>query len=323
MDDNLYDILNLDYNCTIEEIKKQYKRLALVYHPDKNDGNESRFKKITSAYHILSNAEKKTIYDSKVNLQQQFVSRPPNLRHPPKPTTVTVTLTNLDEFFDGCIKSYHYDRTVPCTPCNGTGIDDWMVNTVKCRDCQGQGTNTDIPFLSCLTCQGKGVYVLNNKRCKVCHGAQDFTVQQSNVVAVKPRTANKTRIEHTDSITVVVRHHFKTNAFWNVRFEKDALHVTVDVTLLELICGFTKTVYLCDDMKYVLTTKRMFDIHQVVTRTHHTKGAVVFRFHLVYDTKSIKICNQISNSLQQLTRNNGTNASPHSSDVTELEIVDI
>lgn len=66
MDDDLYKLLDIDKNATTEEIKKKYKKLAFIYHPDKNiDNNNSKdmFQKITNAYEILTNYNKRKIYD--------------------------------------------------------------------------------------------------------------------------------------------------------------------------------------------------------------------------------------------------------------------
>jgi curved DNA-binding protein CbpA len=68
MKDNYYDILEVNKNASQEEIKKQYRKLALKYHPDRNRTNpqsaEIKFKKINEAYEILSDPEKKKHYDS-------------------------------------------------------------------------------------------------------------------------------------------------------------------------------------------------------------------------------------------------------------------
>lgn len=61
-----YSILNLEKNATLEEIKKSYKRLALQYHPDKNQGNTEateKFKEVSEAYSVLSNDDKRQQYD--------------------------------------------------------------------------------------------------------------------------------------------------------------------------------------------------------------------------------------------------------------------
>lgn len=65
-----YYILGIDRNATIEQIKHAYRKLSLKFHPDKNDGDqffENRFKEIQEAYEILSNVNKKIIYDTNVN----------------------------------------------------------------------------------------------------------------------------------------------------------------------------------------------------------------------------------------------------------------
>jgi DnaJ-class molecular chaperone len=60
---DLYDILEINRNATIYEIKKAYRKLALIYHPDKPTGNEEKFKQINIAYEILIDSNKKNNYD--------------------------------------------------------------------------------------------------------------------------------------------------------------------------------------------------------------------------------------------------------------------
>lgn len=65
MDKNLYEILNIKTNATIEEIKHAYRQLAIKYHPDINKTKEglAYFKEIQNAYNILSNDSKRKKYD--------------------------------------------------------------------------------------------------------------------------------------------------------------------------------------------------------------------------------------------------------------------
>ncbi|MCS6832947.1 MAG: DnaJ domain-containing protein, partial [Flammeovirgaceae bacterium] len=65
--ESLYDILGISAEATQKEIKSAYKKLALLYHPDRNPHNkdaEEKFKAINNAYHILSDPLKKQQYDS-------------------------------------------------------------------------------------------------------------------------------------------------------------------------------------------------------------------------------------------------------------------
>lgn len=67
MSDNLYEILELPETSSIDEIKKSYRRLSMMYHPDKNKNNPdstAKFQKISEAYETLGDPEKKQEYDN-------------------------------------------------------------------------------------------------------------------------------------------------------------------------------------------------------------------------------------------------------------------
>ena len=67
MGKNYYDLLGVDKNASEAEIKKNYKKLAMKHHPDRNPKNrdeaEKTFKEISNAYKVLTDPQKKNIYD--------------------------------------------------------------------------------------------------------------------------------------------------------------------------------------------------------------------------------------------------------------------
>lgn len=63
MSKDYYKILGLEKNASDEDIKKAYRRLAHQYHPDKNGGNEQRFKDVNEAYQILGDKQKRAQFD--------------------------------------------------------------------------------------------------------------------------------------------------------------------------------------------------------------------------------------------------------------------
>jgi curved DNA-binding protein len=63
---NLYEILGVSRSASADDIKKAYRRLAKKYHPDVNPGNkpaEEKFKEVTAAFEVLSDAKKRKLYD--------------------------------------------------------------------------------------------------------------------------------------------------------------------------------------------------------------------------------------------------------------------
>ncbi|KAJ9702429.1 hypothetical protein PVL29_004252 [Vitis rotundifolia] len=62
-----YNVLKVEKNATDEDLKKSYRRLAMKWHPDKNPNNkkeaEAKFKQISEAYEVLSDPQKKAVYD--------------------------------------------------------------------------------------------------------------------------------------------------------------------------------------------------------------------------------------------------------------------
>lgn len=86
--ENYYKMLGVPENATQEEIKKGYRRMAMKYHPDKNGGSKVAteiFKKITEANDVLSDPNKRAMFDRLLRMQPK--AKPTAQAQPqPRPT---------------------------------------------------------------------------------------------------------------------------------------------------------------------------------------------------------------------------------------------
>ena len=64
MSKDYYNILNVSRTASQDDIKKAYRKMAHQYHPDKQGGNESKFKEVNEAYQVLSDPKKRESYDN-------------------------------------------------------------------------------------------------------------------------------------------------------------------------------------------------------------------------------------------------------------------
>jgi DnaJ-class molecular chaperone len=64
MKKNYYDVLGVNKNASQDDIKKAYRNLSKKYHPDRNGGDESKFKELNEAYDILGDESKRKQYDN-------------------------------------------------------------------------------------------------------------------------------------------------------------------------------------------------------------------------------------------------------------------
>lgn len=110
-----YEVLGVSRNASEDEIKRAYRRLALQYHPDKNGGDDTMFKRISEAYQILSDSSKRAEYDgtkSTTNdvlmklfniflrsFTSQTATPKPAPEPPPKETKVPIYVTLGDLYF--------------------------------------------------------------------------------------------------------------------------------------------------------------------------------------------------------------------------------
>ena len=63
MSKDYYNILGVSKSASQDELKKAFRKLAHKYHPDKQGGDEEKFKEVNEAYQVLSDKEKRTQYD--------------------------------------------------------------------------------------------------------------------------------------------------------------------------------------------------------------------------------------------------------------------
>lgn len=249
---DLYEILKLDKKASKEDIKKSYKTLAKKYHPDSSE-NESKddtlFKELNDAYQILSDDKKRKHYDSPRTfyLNQQY----------PKDIRITFNLTFL-ELKNGVVKKISFNKTQTCSICDGFGYLN-MSDIEICNTCSGQGAvlqMMDTPFGRvqthgiCPTCRGNGKKVI--KTCSHCKGQGSETIKISEEIKINSG--------YLDPIFVLQNKgneflHIKSNliiminkvAIDNLIFNRNNLHLKLDISLKEAIYGINKKILLLEE----------------------------------------------------------------------------
>src|SRR5882762_9894140 len=100
---NYYQILGLDRDATVEDIRKAYRTYAAKFHPDKHEGDaffEERFKEVKEAYEILSDAGNRYKYDLRKFGKSKAGKSPPDSRGSDKmekpKRKLRVDLSNID-----------------------------------------------------------------------------------------------------------------------------------------------------------------------------------------------------------------------------------
>lgn len=191
-------MLGVPPTATTDEIKRAYKKLALKYHPDKNQepGAQEKFKEISVAYEVLSDDEKRQRYnqygEKGVNedvsgadpsdIFASFFGGGRRNRGEPKPKDIVHELpVALESFYNGKTSKLAITRDRLCPDCKGSGANKEGVDA-KCRDCGGRGVRMVTRQLgpgfiqqmqaACPACSGKGSSLKPEDRCKGCNGEQ-------------------------------------------------------------------------------------------------------------------------------------------------------
>ena len=232
MKEDYYKLLNVSRNATEAEIKKSYRSLAMKHHPDRNPDNkeeaEAKFKQISEAYDVLSDSNKRSIYDraGHEGLNQQrggpsqgwddifkgafnggfggpggmddiFSSMFGGGSSRSSDVKYTVSVT-LEEVITGTERNVEVPGTKPCNDCSGSGGKKGTSPT-KCSICNGVGrVNMQQGFFNmqapCGNCRGTGKHI--KELCPTCNG--DGNIRDIKTISVKiPKgvtTGNSLRI---------------------------------------------------------------------------------------------------------------------------------
>ncbi|KAF9338829.1 Type I HSP40 co-chaperone [Linnemannia elongata] len=209
----LYEALEVDPGCSDSELKKAYRKLALKFHPDKTGGATSeKFQEISHAYDILSDAQKRQVYDqygeaglsgegagghggmgglSPEDLFSHFFGgggggrggRPSGPRRG-KDVAHGLKVT-LEDLYKGKTTKLALQKNVLCEKCDGKGGKEGAVKT--CATCHGQGYRVMLrqmgPMMQqiqqpCGDCRGEGEIINAKDKCKFCNAKKVTQVRK-------------------------------------------------------------------------------------------------------------------------------------------------
>ncbi len=217
-----YELLGVSRNATDEEIKKAYRKLALQHHPDRNPGNkeaEEHFKKISQAYAVLCDPQKRQRYDRFGSVddmgsvfdfgfhgnfdsifndlfsdffgtQKQHRSR--------KGDDLRYNLTiEFEEAVFGGEKEIDIPNEVRCSACNGSRVEPGH-HPETCTNCGGKGqVRQSHGFFTinrtCEFCGGEGQIIKNP--CKTCKGRGSVKTKKKLKIKIPPGVDTGTRLK--------------------------------------------------------------------------------------------------------------------------------
>jgi molecular chaperone DnaJ len=268
-----YEVLGVPRGADASDLKRAYRKLAMELHPDRNPGNheaEARFKEASEAYQVLSDPEKRQMYDRFGHEAPRmgqgfgdvgdifsafgdifgdiFGQRGGGRRGPGRGADLeTSVVLTLLEASTGAKKDVKIARRVACHTCKGSGAAPGTEPEV-CHQCGGRGQVMHSQgFLmiqtTCPVCRGDGRVI--RKACPTCEGAgfeaQEETLQVTIPAGVEDgstlRLAGRgeagTRGGPTGNLYVVLR------VQEDERFERDGadLHTEIAVSFPQLALG--------------------------------------------------------------------------------------
>lgn len=196
-----YEILEVSREADQSSIKKAYRQMALQYHPDRNPDEpqaEEKFREVGEAYSVLSDPEKRQIYDQFgheglsgrmgaeaggfssmddifggfQSIFEDFFGGGPRRRARRGRDMQYELSLSFREAVMGCEKQIEFERAVKCSTCKGSRAEPGT-QPKTCKQCQGSGRlRVQQGFFTvaqtCPICQGSGQMI--ETPCKTCHG---------------------------------------------------------------------------------------------------------------------------------------------------------
>lgn len=265
-----YNKLELDPNNPPDDdtLKKQFRKLAAKWHPDKNKDNkeaEQRSKETSEAYNFIKNYKENPPQDNPfhggfgetVNIQdffQNFINNPNfggfNQTKLPKPIEIYQQLSFTESIL-GCQKSITIERQEMCKSCQGQGFQLFG----DCDTCKGKGAkietkkvgNREIRIQTgCQSCQGSGK---NRKECNSCSGTGSYKNTSKIEIKIPGGISNNSKLR----LSGQGHYHImtgQTDAFLNItvlqekNMELSGMNVVskLNISFLEALKGCTKDV---------------------------------------------------------------------------------
>lgn len=202
MNKDYYKILGIDRNATQDQIKKAYRKMAKKYHPDvyKGEDKDERFKEINEANSVLSDPDKKRMYDTYGTADEREIHQNnpfgfdfgfnpfgfgQRTSHKQKERGDDLRITinvKFDDLFYGVHKKIRLTKDVKCHRCHGSGSE--TNETTTCPHCNGSGYVTHTKHMgnaiyqttsSCEHCNGTGTIIKDP--CPCCDGTGVETKQ--------------------------------------------------------------------------------------------------------------------------------------------------
>jgi len=215
-----YEVLGLERNCTLSEIKSEYRKLARKYHPDVNGGNpesEEKFKEISEAYAVLSNEDKRRQYDQfgfNKNLFDGFDFGSVFSEFGFGDIFDNIFGSGLGSVFSGGRRSSRRKRGSDI----GTGVKIsfkesayGVKKTVEynaddiCDTCKGKGSTTEDGIVTCRECGGSGSVriarqtfignIVTTSTCRICGGSGKIIKEPCKNCRGKGYRAVKKKVE--------------------------------------------------------------------------------------------------------------------------------